>query len=349
MKDACGYIICLGALVGCPSAPEVGSSDAGRSAESSSSSGDLSTTDPSQTTLDASTEPEPEPEPEPDIGCGNGIVEPGESCDEGQNNGDERDCTSTCVHAICGDGLLRSAPDNPADLELCDAGSDNNDNLYGGCRTDCTPGPHCGDGHIDAGYEECEPQVPGDGPECMQDCFFVGRAVFVSSAVFDGDFSSFVVEGSGLDGADEACRQVANNAQLSAADSYRAWLGSVEGSPNERITAELHDLSVPVRLVDGTIVAMDWPAFLAVPHEHPINLSEYGDHVDGFVWTGAASSGEVAEPGCSAWTSNQFTDFGRLGSTQFTDEGWTQLISDACSYNNHLYCIQTALLSEQGI
>lgn len=40
---------------------------------------------------------------------------------------------------MCGDGLVRSAPSNPDDVELCDDGEDNADGAYGGCQTDCLP------------------------------------------------------------------------------------------------------------------------------------------------------------------------------------------------------------------
>ncbi|MFC1641276.1 DUF4215 domain-containing protein [Myxococcota bacterium] len=40
--------------------------------------------------------------------------------------------------------------------EECDLGLLNNDLEYGGCRTDCTHGPFCGDGFPDLGYEICD-------------------------------------------------------------------------------------------------------------------------------------------------------------------------------------------------
>ncbi|MBN1605777.1 MAG: DUF4215 domain-containing protein [Polyangiaceae bacterium] len=55
---------------------------------------------------------------------------------------------STCSPE-CGDGFV--TPD-----EVCDEGDDNQDGSYGGCNEDCTPGPYCGDGDVDAGYEDCD-------------------------------------------------------------------------------------------------------------------------------------------------------------------------------------------------
>lgn len=56
--------------------------------------------------------------------CGNGLVERGEACDLGDDNDDEGDCTSTCVTAVCGDGLVHAGVeecDMPQDLDECTA------------------------------------------------------------------------------------------------------------------------------------------------------------------------------------------------------------------------------------
>jgi fibro-slime domain-containing protein len=50
----------------------------------------------------------------------------------------------------CGDGVVNGN-------ETCDKGKDNSDTAYGGCTTQCTPGPYCGDGKTDAAFdEECD-------------------------------------------------------------------------------------------------------------------------------------------------------------------------------------------------
>ena len=40
--------------------------------------------------------------------CGDRIRQGGEACDEGVANGDDRACTSTCAVAACGDGLVQA-------------------------------------------------------------------------------------------------------------------------------------------------------------------------------------------------------------------------------------------------
>ena len=62
--------------------------------------------------------------------CGNGQVEPGEACDDGNfDSGDG--CTSACVVEVCGDGIV-----NNGGTETCD---DGNAIPYDGCSVTCQP------------------------------------------------------------------------------------------------------------------------------------------------------------------------------------------------------------------
>jgi fibro-slime domain-containing protein len=56
---------------------------------------------------------------------------------------------STCDYT-CGDGIATR-------FEFCDDGVDQNTGEYGHCLPDCSAlGPHCGDGNVDEGLEECD-------------------------------------------------------------------------------------------------------------------------------------------------------------------------------------------------
>jgi len=91
-----------------------------------------------------------------EIVCGNGELEPGEVCDDG-NQEDGDGCPSTCIKTpVCGDKVL--------DLgESCDDGNLVNGD---GCESDCNFRVVCGDGKQDFG-EECDDgnSLSGDGCE----------------------------------------------------------------------------------------------------------------------------------------------------------------------------------------
>jgi alpha-tubulin suppressor-like RCC1 family protein len=80
--------------------------------------------------------------------CGDGIVRPGEACDNGAANSDtEVDaCRSRCIPASCGDGVVDTG-------EICDEGLDNGV-PPSACRFGCIL-TQCGDGYL-GGTEECD-------------------------------------------------------------------------------------------------------------------------------------------------------------------------------------------------
>ncbi len=91
--------------------------------------------------------------------CGNGSVDDGEECDDGNDDSTDS-CTAQCKVNICGDGYLESG------VEECDEGSDNGagcSSSYGStctyCSTSCSvvsaSGTYCGDGEIN-GDEFCD-------------------------------------------------------------------------------------------------------------------------------------------------------------------------------------------------
>jgi fibro-slime domain-containing protein len=119
--------------------------------------------------------------------CGNGQLDPGEACDDGNKNSGDG-CTKLCqktdgfdcptpgqpcvITAVCGDGVLAST-------EQCD---DHNKNSGDGCSATCTietgyecrvPGrpcvPACGDGMI-LGGEQCDDGNTMDGDGCSSTC-----------------------------------------------------------------------------------------------------------------------------------------------------------------------------------
>lgn len=74
--------------------------------------------------------------------CGDELVGPGESCDDGKSGSDL--CTSACALATCGDGILQTGED-------CD---DENESTTDAC-VNCVAAS-CGDGFVEAGEELCD-------------------------------------------------------------------------------------------------------------------------------------------------------------------------------------------------
>ena len=93
-----------------------------------------------------------EPPPE----CGNGIVEAGEACDDG-NDIDDDECTNECQFPNCGDGIVQ-------DGEECDVG---NETMF--CDGDCTYAM-CGDGYHNMLSEQCDDGNSENNDECVGAC-----------------------------------------------------------------------------------------------------------------------------------------------------------------------------------
>jgi cysteine-rich repeat protein len=90
--------------------------------------------------------------------CGNGMVETGEACDDG-NAVETDECSSECVLASCGDGVVYEG------VEACDDGNmDNTD--------DCVmcAAAVCGDGFVQGIVEECDDGNTDDTDMCTSTC-----------------------------------------------------------------------------------------------------------------------------------------------------------------------------------
>jgi cysteine-rich repeat protein len=149
--------------------------------------------------------------------CGDGIMDEGEFCDDGNSNNMD-DCANDCtipVQPVCGDGNVDSSlgetcdpPGSMAgangnvcrddctvcgdgimdDGEECDDGDADN---FDECDNDCTVGPECGDGFVDSATgETCDPpSLPApNGSDCRDDCTYCGDGYMdVGEECDDGD------------------------------------------------------------------------------------------------------------------------------------------------------------------
>ncbi len=92
--------------------------------------------------------------------CGNGMVQPGEECDDGNTmSGDG--CTATCKLEKCGDAVV-----NNGNKEQCDDGNAvNTDACVEGCKTAA-----CGDSFVQDGVEACDDGNQVDDDKCSNAC-----------------------------------------------------------------------------------------------------------------------------------------------------------------------------------
>src|SRR6185369_4207126 len=90
--------------------------------------------------------------------CGNDRLDPGESCDEGNNvSGDG--CPANCV-TVCGDGRVEGT-------EVCD---DGNTRSGDGCSADCRTLEVCGNGILDDLAEVCDDGGRDSHDGCSAQC-----------------------------------------------------------------------------------------------------------------------------------------------------------------------------------
>ena len=113
-------------------------------------------------------------------GCGDGVVDADEACDEGEANANEGSCTQSCKLAACGDGFVQAGVG-----EACDDGV--NDGTYGGCAQDCLSlAPRCGDGAVDAEFETCDGGTPwAVGEGCLPNCGYAKSCLQLLEAFRD--------------------------------------------------------------------------------------------------------------------------------------------------------------------
>ena len=131
--------------------------------------------------------------------CGNGKVDPGEQCDDGNKvNGDG--CDNNCKFTGCGNGIV-----DPG--EQCDDGNTVNGD---GCSSTCQISQSsCGNGQLNPG-EQCDDgnQISGDG--CDQNCRITGCG---NGAVSPGEECDDGNNVSG-DGCSATCRLECGNGHL---------------------------------------------------------------------------------------------------------------------------------------
>jgi hypothetical protein len=237
--------------------------------------------------------------------CGNGILEPGEACDDGNQE------LETC----------------PYGLASCDV-----------CTPICTliPGDahFCGDGKVDVFEgESCDSDDAPPPYGCTSSCEAIESAkrIFVSSTASDASLG-------GSAGADARCQSLADAQGLDGI--WRALLatGSTDGNLN-RLTHH----TGPYQRLDGITIATHWDDLVTPTIRAPINVDETGAILeDAMVWTGLLAGGSLsAGPNCLDWTTPDPSLRGFTGNTSAFDSPlWATAASSPCIASAHLYCIE---------
>ena len=344
----------LALLAGCPA--EFGTaSSAGEASGTSSSSGDVPPGDdtPGPDLPTSTSGPEPTTGGSTDTSgtaggpgqtCGDGILDPGEGCDDGVDNALYAACTDVCQPNICGDHKVHvgvetcdEGPDNVdtgycrsdcllgtcgdgfvfATLEECDAGEANGPE-FGQCGTNCTIN-RCGDGELDVGHEQCDDGAlngsgePGELGQagCDVDCGFFGRKIFLSSQVFTGDMGTRA-------GADLACEIMATQVGFKTPYKYRALLADSKGSPNTFVVPDPDGLGRPFILPSGLIVAASYDDLIHFGPGDGVTTTEQGEVLfKTKVWTNVNPAGDayLEDPAltCADWSAADISKSARAG------------------------------------
>ena len=208
-----------------------------------------------------------------------------------------------CTAEVC-DGL-----DND-----CDGSVDETDPNVGGACDTGIPGV-CASGTLSCtgGALVCDQMVFPEFDSCDHldnDCNGVidpapcMKVVFTTSTLYTGNLG-------GLGGADDICQAHADGAGLNG--TFKAWLSTGSVSARDRLTHH----GGPYRLVDGTIIALEWADLVDGQLSHAIDRTEWGglppqgSACDGLpfyggpVWSDTTSLGVVYDPdyACDDWTS----------------------------------------------
>ena len=291
--------------------------------------------------------------------CGDGEVNPGEACDDA-NDDETDDCLPGCVAAECGDGKLwvgkedcddGNAIETDACLSTCAKATCGDGQVwkdFEGCDdanmvdTDtcfkCKPAK-CGDGVVQDGVEECDDgdEVPENGCEPMI-CKKTTKVVFVTSMAYPANLG-------GIMGAHVLCEVRAAAGGLPMLP-YRAWLSDSQTSPSKFMSQSMY----PYVKTNGELVASNWAELTSGTLKSPIDRNEFGlpaamiaDNPCGAasVHSNTDAQGDPVSltANCGNWKSTMGVS--RWGNFLKTSDQWTDACGeDYCNFKAPIYCIE---------
>lgn len=329
--DACKMKACVGTDTSDTDAPTTSATTSSSSSGTSSGTTtdpttEPTTTDPTSDTTTNATTTTTGPEPF----CGDGVVDAGEECDDGEAmNDNTAACKADCTDNVCGDEHVL------AGVEECDDGAANNIDTAA-CKSDCTA-QTCGDGHIGPG-ENCDDNNAEAGDGCSATCQRETLIAFVTSTTYTGNLAPPIPGKTGLDLADAHCQARADSAGLPG--SYRAWLSTAANGPAGRFA--LNPFPGQFKLTTGAVIAESWADLTDGSLLVALDRDESGKQVPiSLVWSNTQSNGNpVGTDHCTNWSSGSSSPKGRVGATEFANGSWTNIDISSCASPARLYCFQ---------
>lgn len=265
-----------------------------------------------------------------DSECGDGDVDPDETCDDGPDNGGHRRCGLGCVMPpiSCQNGIKELG-------EECD---DGNADDFDAC-IDCK-GAARGDGVVDlADGHACDDGNTADYDGCPKSLKFDYYVAFLTAKMTSGNIG-------GVGAADAICQTEANEAGLSGV--YKAWLSADGSSAAARGVVGMDPLGI--FMPDGSGLGT-WGDVKSKGVAKPLNITAKGIKADDLsgVWTNTRSTGEQKSVNsCKGWQDGSAggNPNGGSGSPSASlSESWTDQGYSDCNMLFHLYCFQTAMAS----
>jgi len=165
-----------------------------------------------------------------------------------------------------------------------------------------------------------------------------GKIVFLSSAMGHGRLGSWTQSGgnTGIAAGDAICQNLAAAAGLANAGAFKAWLSDSSTDARDRLTSD-----GPWVRPDGMMVAESKSALLNSWLKTSISVTENGDYVRRFVWTGTLYGGTKSSVLCSDWTSSSGGVDGVAGRSEDSEAArWTGWAVPPCFNIERLYCFE---------
>jgi hypothetical protein len=169
---------------------------------------------------------------------------------------------------------------------------------------------------------------------CVSGLCTGAQRVFVSSGVYSGNLG-------GSPGADATCGMLAAGAGLGG--TWMAWLADgTNPPPSQRFYKSLG----PYRLINGAVVALNFPALTNTDLFNAIDVDQTGASQASAsvvkVWTGTTATGDASTNTCMGFTVGDASAAqGEVGQLVNTSSGnWADDATEPCNKQFHIYCFE---------